>query len=262
MLTYDNIVILFFIYSFVGYLCEVVYCSAGQKRLVNRGFLYGPYLPIYGSGALAVLLTVGRFQNHWYLVFIGGVLLTSTIEYFSSWALEKLFDVKLWDYSTYPLNINGRVCALNSSLFGILSLVVVYLVHPRVMNLLNKIPQMYFRYITEFILVLFAVDITISVLKYIDFKKALKAAREKSKAMELRLEQIIKEAPTTERLEAFKVRIAEEKAEFVREYAKKYRSIFNNNPGLSSKRSDIQLQLLNLKLSIAEKKSKLKEKLK
>lgn len=262
MLNYDYIILLFFIYSFIGYLCEVVYCSVGQRRLVNRGFLYGPYLPIYGSGAMVVLFTVGRFSEHWYLVFLGGVVLTSAIEYFSSWAMEKLFDLKLWDYSTYPLNINGRVCALNSTLFGIMSLVVVYLVNPVVLDFIKKIPEGLQRYLTEFILVILAVDTTLSCVKYIDFKKALRKAREKAQEREQKLQELIASSPATEIVEEFKARMAQEKTERIAEYSKKYRSIFRQNPTLKAKKSDVQLQLLNLKLALEEKKSEIKEKIK
>ena len=87
MWTLDTFIISFFIYSFIGWCCEVVYCSIPKKRFVNRGFMFGPYLPIYGSGAMVVLTLLRPFYDKWYLVFIFGVISTSIIEYFTSWAL-------------------------------------------------------------------------------------------------------------------------------------------------------------------------------
>ena len=89
----DSYIILFFIFSILGYISEVIYCSIPQHRFVNRGFLYGPYLPIYGSGAMIVLVLLEPFRSNPVLIFIFGLVLTSMLEYFTSWALEKLFSL-------------------------------------------------------------------------------------------------------------------------------------------------------------------------
>ena len=93
----DTFIVVFFIYSVLGYFCEVVYCSVGQKRFVNRGFLYGPYLPIYGFGSLIVTVLLDPLSKWPVAVFILAFILTSCLEYFTSWLLEKFFSVKLWD---------------------------------------------------------------------------------------------------------------------------------------------------------------------
>ena len=136
----DTLIVVFFIYSVLGYFCEVVYCSVGQKRFVNRGFLYGPYLPIYGFGSLIVTVLLDPLSKWPVAVFILAFILTSCLEYFTSWLLEKFFSVKLWDYSKHRININGRVCLLNSTLFGILGLVAEYLVEPFVSRILGSLP--------------------------------------------------------------------------------------------------------------------------
>ena len=110
----------FFIYSILGYISEVIYCSIPQHRFVNRGFLYGPYLPIYGFGGLIVYVLPAPIKGNIFLLFASAFVLTSCLEYFTSWLLEKCFSVKLWDYSKHFGNINGRVCLLNSTLFGIM----------------------------------------------------------------------------------------------------------------------------------------------
>ena len=130
----------FVIYAFIGYICEVIYCSIGQRKLVNRGFLYGPWLPIYGCGGLIVEIFLVPLKKYPLLVFVLGMLLTSVVEYIGSWGLEKIFSIKLWDYSRYKLNINGRVCLLNSTLFGVMSVALVYLVQPYIASFINLIP--------------------------------------------------------------------------------------------------------------------------
>ena len=123
-------ILLFFIYSFLGWVCETVYCSIGGRRFVNRGFLNGPLCPVYGFGALIVVWAMQPFYKSVLLTFVAGVVLTSILEYITGWLLETLFHLKLWDYSERFLNINGRVCLKNSLMFGILAVVTVFYIHP------------------------------------------------------------------------------------------------------------------------------------
>lgn len=130
----------FLAYSFLGWVCESTYCSIGQKKLINRGFLTGPLCPVYGFGAMAVLTCLRGVGNNVAVLFLSGMLLTSVIEYITAFLLEKLFCAKWWDYSTYPFNIHGRVCLRNSLMFGVLSVIVVKFVDPVVAGLLAMLP--------------------------------------------------------------------------------------------------------------------------
>lgn len=132
-----EIILYFFLYSFFGWLCECIYCSIPAHKFINRGFLAGPYCPIYGCGALVVLHILDPFGYSASLMFVMGMIVTSALEYITSWGMEVLFHTKWWDYPTYPFNINGRVCLKNSLLFGCMALVVYYLVHPAIRDLVN-----------------------------------------------------------------------------------------------------------------------------
>ena len=132
-------VLYFTIYSFLGWVCESTYCSIGQKKLVNRGFLNGPFCPIYGFGALLVISILSPFVNNIPILFIASIIVTSTLEYITSYVLEKIFHMSWWDYSTYKYNINGRVCLKNSLMFGVMSLFVMLVVHPAVDDFVAKI---------------------------------------------------------------------------------------------------------------------------
>ena len=121
------IFLLLMIYSFLGWCGEMVYCSIGQRRLCEkRGFLNGPLCPIYGHGALIVLICLDGGCENPVLTFLLGGILTSIVEYITSYVMEKLFHMRWWDYSHYKFHINGRVCLLNSTLFG---LACVFLCH-------------------------------------------------------------------------------------------------------------------------------------
>lgn len=132
-------VLYFTIYSFLGWVCETVYCSIGQKKFVNRGFLNGPFCPIYGFGALAVITILSPFVENIPILFIASIIVTSFLEYVTSFLLEKLFHMSWWDYSNYKFNINGRVCLQNSLMFGVLSLFVMLVVHPAIDDFVSSI---------------------------------------------------------------------------------------------------------------------------
>ena len=148
----------FFTYSFLGWVCECIYCSIPAKKFINRGFLAGPYCPIYGCGALLVLYLLKPFLYQPLLLFIMGMIVTSFLEYFTSWIMELLFHTKWWDYTNYRFNIHGRVCLRNSFLFGIMSLVVCYIVHPSIIHIANMIPD-FIKWITNgLMMIIFAYD--------------------------------------------------------------------------------------------------------
>ena len=153
-----NYILYFFLYSFFGWCCECIYCSIPQKSFVNRGFLAGPYCPIYGCGALLVLHLLTPFDFNPVLLFIAGMIITSVLEYITSVLMEEIFHTKWWDYSDYPFNINGRVCLKNSFLFGILSIFVYYFVHPHIIHLVDKVPFIFQAVLSVLLSVLFLYD--------------------------------------------------------------------------------------------------------
>lgn len=108
----------FIIYCMAGWIWESCFCSIKAKKWINRGFLLGPYIPIYGCGALSVYLLLYPAQEHLLAVFTGGMILASILEFFTSWIMEKLFAATWWDYSKEKFNIQGRICLKASLLWG------------------------------------------------------------------------------------------------------------------------------------------------
>ncbi len=139
----ENIFLYFIIYSFLGWLCECIYCSIPEKKFINRGFLLGPYCPIYGFGALLVLYLLHPFASNIIVLYFAGVIVTSILEYITSWVMEVIFHTKWWDYSSYRFNIHGRVCLRNSILFGFLSILVFCYIHPHIVTFIEDIPSSY-----------------------------------------------------------------------------------------------------------------------
>ena len=131
--------LLYFIYCVFGYILECLFCSILDKKIVlNRGFLIGPYLPIYGWGAIIIIILLKRYLSDPIVLFVMAALIATILEYFTSYFMEKIFKARWWDYSDKKFNINGRVCLLNSVLIGIGGLVIMYLINPIFVKLLNK----------------------------------------------------------------------------------------------------------------------------
>ena len=165
----------FLIYSFLGYIIEVIYVFILTKKINNRGFLYSPICPIYGFGAL-LIIPLYYLKDYWYLVFILGLIITSTLEYITSYLMEKLFKRRWWDYSDYFCNLNGRICFRNSLLFSFLVIFVIYILHPAVIYLVSRISSPYFYIIFGISLVGLITDVTLSTIKSAKFTIILKKA--------------------------------------------------------------------------------------
>ncbi len=151
------------IYSFIGWVYESTLCSITAKSPVNRGFLNGPVCPVYGFGALIVILTLEDQADHLLVLFLSSILLTGVLEYVTSWALEYFFKAKLWDYSKWPFNIGGRVCLYGALVFGTLSVLVVRVVHPVIRGFVDQFspPVLYLSSAILLVLVLFDLFVTV-----------------------------------------------------------------------------------------------------
>ena len=143
---FADMTLYFFLYSFFGWLLETVQHTVKQRRFVNRGFLNGPICPIYGCGVLVMLLFLGPVRDGVHppalallLIFVGGSLVASAIEYATSWAMEKLFHARWWDYSRQPLNLNGRICLWISLAWGGLAVILLLSVQPRLEMLVHML---------------------------------------------------------------------------------------------------------------------------
>lgn len=158
-------VIYFFLFSVIGWICESIWCSIGTRKIVNRGFLKGPYCPIYGFGGLVISLTAEPLKGHIWLVYIIALISTSAIEYFSGWLLETLFHKKWWDYSMRKFNIKGRVCMRNSLLFGCMGIICVYIVNPLFEDFFAKLSGEQLLIMTSMIFGLLCFDFIHSLLE-------------------------------------------------------------------------------------------------
>ena len=163
----------FIIYSFAGWVWESGYCSLKERKLINRGFLTGPFLPLYGCGAVSVYLLLYPYRDQWIAVYAGGALTATLLEYVTSWLMERFFDANWWDYSREKFNIHGRICLRASLLWGVFSLALIRVVHPAVAVFLDSLPEGPVRVAETVFVIVFAADLAATVAASIDIKKAL-----------------------------------------------------------------------------------------
>lgn len=165
----------FVIYSFLGWICEVIYCSIPAKKFINRGFLKGPICPVYGFGAVFVIYIMTSLNiKSLILIFIFGGIIASVIEFIADLMLEYVFHTRLWDYSNRKFNIKGRVCLLNSTLFSILSLVLMSFIHPIIMSYIKMLSNRALIIIVIICMLLLITDISRTVLEVINLNTTLK----------------------------------------------------------------------------------------
>ena len=133
-------VLLFFFYCFCGWVWESCYVSLCQRHWVNRGFLQGPLLPIYGSGAILILFVTLPVANSLPLIWLFGMTAATALEYVTGAVMERLFKVRYWDYSKHRWNLHGYICLSSSIAWGFFSILLVRFLHPPVARLLADVP--------------------------------------------------------------------------------------------------------------------------
>lgn len=155
-------IILFFFYSFLGWCLEVSCKLVSDRKFINRGFLIGPYCPIYGFGALFITILLRRYCHDPFTLFIMAVLLCSILEYLTSYVLEKQFQTRWWDYTQHRFNINGRICLETMIPFGLLGLCIMYILNPFFFSIFNQIPLWCSGIFSFFLFIFFFIDVFIS----------------------------------------------------------------------------------------------------
>lgn len=194
--------LLFLIYSFIGWTIEVINVSIIEKRFVNRGFLMGPYCPIYGFGGISCYLLLRKYLSDPIALFMMSILIFSILEYMTSYIMEKLFKARWWDYSDKKFNINGRICLETMVPFGLLGCFAMYVLNPGLIGLLEKIPANIAMIISIILFVLFMIDCCISFKIIINFKNvAFSIKKDSTEEITRRVrEKLSKESVLTRRL--------------------------------------------------------------
>lgn len=196
----ETYVLLFTIYSIMGWLMEVVLGLIQHHKFVNRGFLIGPYCPIYGFGGVAITLLLGNFMQTMEKVSLLDSIWISTIvimcicgtlEYVTSYLMEKLFHARWWDYHRFKLNINGRICLETLLPFTIIGQIILRYGNPVFLGLIGNIKQPWLHIITIIIICIFATDASVSYNIIHSFKKISNEAKDNTEEITKKVKEII-----------------------------------------------------------------------
>ena len=158
-----QMVIIFALISFGGWVYETIYCSVVEGEFTKRGFLFGPTCPIYGIGAIAEWLVLGQISNP-IIVFIIGAVLATVIEYSTGLFLERRFKKKWWDYSMFKFNLHGRICPQASAVFGAFSVTSVFVLVPAMLNILMLFSRHTISVLAFIVVTLYFLDTVASLL--------------------------------------------------------------------------------------------------
>ena len=199
---YLYLFLLFLIYAFLGWIVEIIDVIIIDRKVVNRGFLIGPVCPIYGVGVLLMIFLLKRFIDTPLALFVLATTIFMTLEYITSYLMEKLFNARWWDYSNYKYNLNGRICLETTIPFGLGGMFVMYIINPFITNLLSKVNHQVIIIVGIILLVIFLIDVIISFsviskLKGIIKKKYKDDTDEMNKKVR---DYLIKLSPLTKRL--------------------------------------------------------------
>ena len=165
---------LFFIYAILGWIIETTLVSIEKRKFVNRGFLIGPYCPIYGFGGLAITILLKNYTKDPIVLFLMAVIICGILEYFTSYIMEKIFKARWWDYSAKKYNINGRICLETVVPFGILGCLVMYVLNPITFKYLNMLSNSMLNIISAICFTIFITDNIVSYNVISSFTKTVK----------------------------------------------------------------------------------------
>jgi len=186
-------IMLFFIYAFGGWILECTLGIIQKRKFINRGFLIGPYCPIYGVGVVIVSLLLSRFYNNIVLLFIFSTILCGLLEYITSYIMEKWFHARWWDYSKNKFNINGRVCIGTLIPFGIICVAIISYANPWLLNKLYNIPNNILNYITIILSILILLDVCISLKVILKFKNMNKKEKDNTEELSKKVKEAAEE---------------------------------------------------------------------
>ncbi len=184
----------FYLYCFLGWCFESTYVSVKSKKLVNRGFMGGPFLPLYGSGAIMMLVVSAPFRDNLLLTYLAGVAGATALEYITGVTMEALFKVRYWDYSDQRFNYKGHICLSSSVAWGFLTILMTRVIHRPIEQLVLAIPSLALLCLTAVLTIYIAVDFTLAfkaALELRDILARMQRIKDEVERLQRRLDVII-----------------------------------------------------------------------
>lgn len=185
---FKTCILLFFVYSFIGWFLEISYGLFKHHKFINRGYLIGPICPIYGCSTVVITLLTNGINN-FLLIFLIVFFISAIAEYITSYTMEKIFEARWWDYSNLKFNINGRICLETLFPFGILGAMAICYLNPVLFKITNNVNQNLFWIIALFISIIFIVDIFLSTSLIASLKEFSYFAKDNTEEISQKIKQ-------------------------------------------------------------------------
>lgn len=252
--------LLFMIYAVMGWCIEVIGKLIETKKFINRGFLIGPYCPIYGYGAILITFLLKKYTEDPIALFIMAILVCGVLEYLTSYFMEKIFKARWWDYSQRKFNINGRVCLNTIIPFGLLGLFIMYVTNPFFLQILGRLPEVWLNILFWTLLTIYVADTIASTVVISYIKKALKfVGKELDNTEEItkKIKEVLTQKSALHRrllkaypkLEAVKLKIKEKKEEIKQQVEEQTREIKKQ---IKNQKDGIKQQIEEQKVEIGK----------
>ena len=240
---------------------ESIVRSIAEKKIINTGFLNGPFCPIYGFGAIIMLVLLKRFAINWIILFFASIIILTLWEYAVGVLLEKIFKTKYWDYSDQKFNFQGRICLTNSICWGILGVLFIYYIHPFIEMLIGYVDVLTLKIVISIFMILFTIDFIISVVKVKNIKATLDKIENLNQQIKEKLQEI-KKTDKSNKLE--KLSKSENVQTIVEELKKKrdrilrrlYRRVYRLKKAFPAINTKEISEVLNKKIELRKKEIK------
>ena len=253
--------LLFMIYAILGWCMEVTCKLIQYKRFINRGFLIGPYCPIYGYGAILITFLLKKYTDDPIILFFMAIIICGTLEYLTSYFMEKIFKARWWDYSQKKFNINGRVCLNTIVPFGLLGLFIMYISNPFFISKIQLLPEIWLNILFWTLLVIYIVDNIVSgiVIRYVKkTEKIVGKDLDNTEEITKKVKEVLQNKSMLHRrllnaypsLEAVKIKIKEKKEE-IKEKVEEQREEFTNK--VEQQKKEFENKVENQKREIENK---------
>lgn len=241
----------FITYSFLGWILEVIYHFIKEKKFVNRGFLYGPLCPIYGSTAVLLISFLDKPTVGLIYIFFGGIVIGSLIELITGYILELAFHTKWWDYSNEKYNIKGYVSLRFSIIWGFLAVILVKLINPGISKITSWIAGNLGEVFYNIILILFVIDSVLTINSLITFRRLFIDLQEVLVELKGNIEKLKERKVTEELRQALEERISNLrvlKEGYIKRLSFKQKVMLHAYPRLNSKRFSAAIEEIKIRL--------------
>ncbi len=258
-----ELIIYFIIYSFLGWVMESIFRSICEKKVINTGFLKGPFCPIYGIGATIMFLFLEGFESRPILLFFIAIILLTIWEYIVGVFLEKVFHTKYWDYSDHKINFQGRICFTNSFFWGILGVLFVKYIHPFIQGIIAQIDTNLLNYVMAIFFTIFIIDTIVSIIHVKSIKATLENIEKINKEIKEKLKEIKalrkqkEETTTAENIQQMVEKLKKKKDRTIIHLYKNVHRLKKAFPAINTKEIT---EVLNHKIELRKKRVKNKKK--